>query len=111
MPSIDEQYDAAIALQQAGNLDGAIGQLEAILAEQPDFALAHAALGVFLGKLERHNEAVEHARKVCDLEPDDPFSFMAMSLTCQKAGLRHEAEEAMAQAMEKQWATRRPPPE
>ena len=27
-----------------------------------------------------------------------------MSLTCQKAGLRHEAEEAMAQAMEKQWA-------
>jgi tetratricopeptide (TPR) repeat protein len=110
MPTIDEQYDAAIALQQAGDLDGAIGRLEAILAEQPDFALAHAAVGVFYGKLDRHSEAVEHARKVCELEPDDPFSFMAMSLTCQKAGLRHEAEEAMAQAMEKQWAARRPPP-
>ena len=69
MPSIDEQYDAAIALQQAGNLDGAIGQLQAILAEQPDFALAHAALGVFLGKLDRHNEAVEHRARSATWSP------------------------------------------
>lgn len=110
MPTIDEQYDAAIALQQAGDLDGAIAQLEAILGEKPDFALAHAALGVFYGKLDRHGEAVEHARKVCELEPEDPFSFMALSLTCQKAGLRADAEAAMAEALEKQWAARRPPP-
>lgn len=107
MPTIDEQYDAAIALQQAGNLDEAVGKLEAIVTAEPNFALAHAALGVFYGKLDRHPEAVEHARKVCDLEPNDPFSFMAMSLTCQKAGMRAEAEEAMARAMEQQWAVRR----
>jgi Flp pilus assembly protein TadD len=109
MPSADEKYDQAIELQQAGKLDEAVRLLEELVAEEADFALAHAALSVFYDKLGRHDEAVERARKVCELEPDDPFSFMAMSLICQKAGRTAEAEEAMAQAMEKQWAARRAP--
>lgn len=107
MPTADDKYDQAIALQQAGKLDEAVGMLEGLVGEQPNFALAHSALSVFYQKLDRHDEAVEQARKVCELEPDDPFSFMAMSLICQKAGRTSEAEQAMAQAMEKQWAARR----
>ena len=109
MPSVEERYDEAIALQQAGNLAEAVGKLEQLVAEAPDYALAHAGLSVFYGKLDRHDQAVEHARKVCELEPDDPFSFMALSLVCQKAGRLGEAEQAMAEALEKQWAARRPP--
>jgi len=109
MPTVEERYDEAIALQQAGNLAEAVGKLEQLVAEAPDYALAHAGLSVFCGKLDRHDEAVEHARKVCELEPDDPFSFMALSLICQKAGRLGDAEMAMAEAMEKQWAARRPP--
>jgi len=104
MPTADKLYDEAIELQQAGQLDEAVAKLTELVAAQPDYALAHAALSVFLGKLDRHEEAVEHARTVCRLEPDDPFSFMAMSLVCQRAGRNADAEQAMAEAMEKQWA-------
>jgi len=107
MRSPDQLYDEAIELQQAGKLDEALVKLEVLAADHPDYALAHSALAVFLDKKGRKEEAVEHARKVCQLEPDDPFSFMAMSLICQRAGRNSDAEEAMAMAMEKQWAARR----
>jgi predicted Zn-dependent protease len=110
MPSADQRYDEAIELQQAGKLEEAVGKLEQLSAEEPDYALAHAALSVFYGKLDRQEEAVQHARRVCELEPADPFSFMAMSLICQKAGQIAEAEQALQTAMERQFATRRATP-
>ena len=107
MASVQQKYDEAIKLQEAGKLEEAVGQLEALASEAPDYALAHAGLGAFYSKMDRHDEAVEHAQKVCELEPEDPFSFMAMSLICQKAGRLPEAEVALNQAMEKQWAAKK----
>jgi len=104
MPTKEEMYDGAIALQQEGNLEQAVGKLQALLGQAPDYALAHAALSVFYSKLEEHDQAVEHAQKVCELESDDPFSFVAMSLICQKAGRLREAEEALMQARQAQLA-------
>ena len=104
MPTVEELYDQAIELKESGDSEGAVGKLEELLAENPDYALAHTALSVFLEKLDRKDEAVEHAKKVCELEPEDPFSHMAMSIICQKAGRMTEAEQALAVAMEKQWA-------
>ncbi|MGD0897216.1 MAG: tetratricopeptide repeat protein [Thermoguttaceae bacterium] len=106
MPTPDKLYDEAIELQQAGKLEEAVARLEELAAVEPDYALAHAALSVFYGKLGRHDEAIEHGQKVCQLEPDDPFSYMAMSLICQRAGRPVEAEDAMNQALAKQWAAR-----
>ena len=106
MPSIDQQYDAAIELQQQGKLEEAIGKLEELLGENPGYALAHSALGKFHSDMERHEEAVRHAQKVCELEPDDPFSFTALSIVCQKARRMAEAEEAMARAVQLQFAAR-----
>ena len=108
MPTADTLYDEAIELQQAGKLEEAVGKLEKLIAAHPDYALGYSALSVFYGKLGRNDEAVEHARKVCQLEPDDPFSYMSMSLICQRAGRIPDAEQAMNEAMEKQWAARRP---
>ena len=105
MADADQTYDEAIELKEAGNLEEAIGKLEALIGEHPDYALAHAGLSVFYGKLERHEEAVRHGQKVCELEPDDPFSFMALSMICQKADRTTEAEEAISEAMKKQWST------
>ena len=98
MPTKEEMYDEAVAIQQKGNLEEAVGKLRELLDAHPDYALAHAALSVFYSKLEKHDEAVEHGQKVCDLEPEDPFSFVAMSLICQKAGRLQEAEQALMQA-------------
>jgi predicted Zn-dependent protease len=107
MPTHEEAYDEAIALQQKGDLEGAVGKLHELLKEHPDHALAHAALSVFYSKLEKHDEAVEHGQRVCDLEPEDPFSFVAMSLICQKAGRLQEAEQALMQARMAQFAAQR----
>jgi predicted Zn-dependent protease len=109
MQTAVQRYDEAIELQQAGKLEEAVAKLESLVADQPDYALAYAALGVFYGKLSRPEEAVAHAKKVCELEPNDPFSFMAMSLICHRAGKIPEAEKALGMAMEKQWAAHQPP--
>jgi Flp pilus assembly protein TadD len=110
MPSVDQLYDEAIELQQAGKLEEALGKLEELASGSPDYALAHAALSVFYGKLDRPEEALEHARKVCQLEPDDPFSYMALSIVCQRAGKTTEAEQAMTQSIHKQWELRQKTP-
>ncbi len=104
MSSAEQMYDEAVELKEAGKLEAAVGKLEELVEQHPDYALGHAGLGVYYGKLDRHEEAVKHAQKVCDLEPDDPFSHMALSVVCQKAGKIPEAEQAKDKAMEKQWA-------
>jgi predicted Zn-dependent protease len=102
MPSPEATYDEAIELQQEGRIEEAVEKLRGLVNEAPDYALAHAALSVFYSKLEKHDEAVEHGAKVCELEPEDPFSFVAMSLICQKAGRIADAEHALAQARQAQ---------
>ena len=47
MLNVDQRYDEAIELQQAGKLEEAVGKLESLVVDHSDYALAHAALGVF----------------------------------------------------------------
>ncbi len=108
MPTKEEIYDKGVALQQEGKLEEAVGELQGLTEEHPDYALAHAALSVFYSKLEKYDEAIEHAQKVCELEPHDAFSFVAMSLICQKGGRLQEAERALMQARMAQVAAQKP---
>jgi tetratricopeptide (TPR) repeat protein len=78
-------YDEADKLKDAGKLDEAAAKLDEALATDANYALAHSALAVVLQKLGRHEEAIQHAQRVCELEPDDPFSFTALSVTFQRA--------------------------
>jgi Flp pilus assembly protein TadD len=91
-------YNEAEKLKDAGDLEGAAAKLNELLASEPDYALAHSALAVIYTRLRRHDEAIQHAVKVCELEPTDAFSFTALSVTYQRAGKIPEAEHAMAQA-------------
>jgi predicted Zn-dependent protease len=102
MPTADERYDEAIQLKEGGKVEEAIGKLRELLQEEPDHALAHSAMAVFYSGLDQHQEAIAHAQRVCELEPDDPFSFVALSLLCQKAGLIAEAEQALMAARQAQ---------
>jgi Flp pilus assembly protein TadD len=78
-------YDEADKLKDEGKLDEAVAKLNEALKVDANYSLAHSALAVVLQKLGRHEEAVQHARKVCELEPNDPFSFTALSVTYQRA--------------------------
>ena len=105
MATLNELYDEGIALKDEGNLEEAAAKLEEALVIDANYALAHSGLSVILQKLDKHSEAVEHAKKVCELEPNDPFSYTAMSVTCQRAFAGtgdhtyiHMAEEAMAKS-------------
>jgi Flp pilus assembly protein TadD len=98
MPTNEQLYDEADKLKDDGKLDEAVAKLLELTALDPNYALAHSALAVILGRLKRHDEAIEHGQKVCQLEPKDAFSFTAMSVTYQRAGKIPEAEDAMARA-------------
>jgi tetratricopeptide (TPR) repeat protein len=78
-------YDEADKLKDAGKLEEAAAKLSEALVADPTYALAHSALAVVLQKMGRHDEAIEHAEKVCELEANDPFSFTALSVTYQRA--------------------------
>lgn len=98
MPTPEEMYNEAEKLKDAGQLEEAVAKLVEITDAYPDYALAHSALAVLYGKLGKHDLAIQHGQKACELEPNDPFSFTAMSVTYQRAGKIIEAEEAMARA-------------
>ena len=93
-----ERYAAAEKLKDDGDLAGAVAAMEALVADDPDYALAHSALGAWCTRLERHAEAVQHARRACELEPNDPFSYTALSVACMRAGMIPEAEDALARS-------------
>ena len=52
--------------------------------------------------LAKPDKAIEHARKVVELEPEDTFSYTALSVIYQRCGKIPEAEEAKAIAWQKQ---------
>jgi tetratricopeptide (TPR) repeat protein len=98
MPTNEELYREYEKLKDEGKLEEAAVALEKATAQDAGYALAHSALAVLYGKLGRHEDAIRHALKVCELEPNDPFSFTALSVTYQRAGKIPEAEDAMARA-------------
>ena len=98
-------YDQADKLKDEGKIEESATKLKEALAADPSYALAHSALAVVLQKLGKHEEAIDHARRACELEPNDPFSFTALSVTYQRAfaGTNNQqyirmAEDAMEQS-------------
>jgi tetratricopeptide (TPR) repeat protein len=105
MTSVDTLYQQADQLKEEGKYDEAISKLHELLAVDSNHALSHLGLAVLYGKVGQHDKAVEHGRLACAAEPNEPFNFTALSITCQRAwaGTQNrqyiqEAEEAMAKA-------------
>src|SRR5918994_1550647 len=85
MPDRVHLYDEADKLKAEGRLNEAAAKLRECLALDDAYALAHSALAVVLQRLGQHEEAIRHAQRVTELEPTDPFSFTALSVTYQRA--------------------------
>ncbi len=102
MPSPHEMYDQAIELRNAGDKPGAAAKLEEALAVDPDFAIGHGLLAKLYVDLAETDKAILHAKKVVELEPDDTFSYTALSIIYQRCGKIPEAEHAKAIAFNKE---------
>ena len=98
MPNSEQLYDEAEKLKDAGKLEEAAAVCDTLLLQDAGYALAHSMLAVVYTRLRRHDDAIRHAQRVCQLEPNDAFSFTALSVTLQRAGKIPEAEDALARA-------------
>lgn len=85
MTTKNELYNEADRLKAGGQFEAAIEKLNELLAIDDRYVLAHSALAVVYGKVNRHDKAIEHAVRASELEPDDSFSWTALSVTYQRA--------------------------
>ena len=105
MADLNELYKEADQLKDEGQLQEAIAKLNELLAQDDSHVLSHLALAVLYGRVDRHDDAIRHGEKACELDPTDAFNFTAMSVTYQRAwaGTQDQvyiqkAEEAKARA-------------
>lgn len=82
--------DEAIQCRIAGNIQSEVEKLNEALALDPGFVRAHLALAIAYIKLGQFAEAVGHAEKAAELEPNDAFNFTSLSVIYQRvfAGTR-----------------------
>ncbi|QDV10941.1 hypothetical protein CA51_08000 [Rosistilla oblonga] len=105
MADLHARYNEVEKLMDAGQDVEAVAGLNEILAEDEGFVLAHLALSRVLTRTGDHVQAIAHADRACELEPNEAFNYTAKSVTCQRAwaGTQDQkyiqmAEDAMAQA-------------
>jgi tetratricopeptide (TPR) repeat protein len=85
MATPNELYREHEKLKAQGSLDEALAKLHEAIQQDPNFVDAHLALAVLYGKMNRHEDAVEHGERACTLAPNDAFNFTALSVTYQRA--------------------------
>jgi Flp pilus assembly protein TadD len=102
MPTANELYDLAVDLRDAGDKTGAVAKLEEAVGLDPGFTIGHGMLAKLYADLAETDKAILHAKKVVDLEPNDAFSYTALSVIYQRCGRIPEAEHAKAMAWQKQ---------
>ena len=104
MADVNTIYNEAERLRDDGKYDEAIARLNELLAIDESHVLSHLALAVIYGRVHRHEEAVAHGRRACELDPTDAFNFTAMSVTYQRAWASTQNREYISlaeQAMER----------
>jgi predicted Zn-dependent protease len=85
IPSIIDRYNEAEQLKNSSKPEEAEKILLEILQSEPTHVLSHLTLARIYTGLDRHDEAVTHAERACELEPTESFNFTLLSVTYQRA--------------------------
>jgi Tfp pilus assembly protein PilF len=105
MSTVTQRLNEAEKLKDQGKLEEAAVLLNGILADDADNVLSHMTLARIYTRMDRHLEAVKHAERACELEPNDSTNYTVLSVTYQRAWAgtnEHKfiqmAEDAMARS-------------
>jgi tetratricopeptide (TPR) repeat protein len=103
MPDKYDLYDQAVDLVAEGKGEEAVARYREAIALDADFADGWQGLALALNDLGRHQEAIEAAKRLCELTPDDVLAHTTLSRIYQASGRVPEAEAAGAQARVLDW--------
>lgn len=109
MPSPSDLFDQAVDRIADGDVDGAIELYRAALAIDPQFADVWEGLSMALADKELWDEAIEAAKKVVELTPDEQLAYTNVSRIYQRAGDVPEAEAWAAKARVLDWKSQLKP--
>ena len=99
----EDHYYAALDLMADGHLDKAVEAYRESLRADPTFTEAMHGLARALQDLERYDEAIEVAKRISEVDPDDVLAHTSLSVLYQKKGMIAEAEAEGAKARVLGW--------
>jgi tetratricopeptide (TPR) repeat protein len=103
MATADELYERGVDLFAEGKLAEAIEAYRQALTIDPGFVDALHGLAMAAADSGDLETAIETARHITEVTPDDPLGFTSLSMFLQRAGRIEDAEAAAAQARVKEW--------
>jgi len=99
----EDLYYSALDLMADGNLDKAVVAYQESLNTDPTFTEAMHGLARALQDLQRFDEAIEVAKRIAEIDPDDVLAHTSLSVLYQKKGMIPEAEAEGAKARVLGW--------
>jgi tetratricopeptide (TPR) repeat protein len=99
----EDLYYSALDLMAEGHLEKAIASYQESLTADPTFTEAMHGLARALQDLQRFDEAIEVARRITEIDPDDVLAHTSLSVLYQKKGMIPEAEAEGAKARVLGW--------
>lgn len=88
----EDHYYAGLDHFAEGRYQDAIEEYRQALAIDPNLSDAMHGLARVLQDVERYDEAIDVARKITQLNPDDVLAHTSLSILFQKKGMINEAE-------------------
>jgi Flp pilus assembly protein TadD len=99
----EDRYYHALDLMAEGKLEESVGAYRQSLEADPTFTESMHGLARVLQDLQRYDEAIEVARKITELDPDDVLAHTSLSVLYMKKGMIPEAEAEGAKARVLGW--------
>lgn len=98
MPTSKELFKVAMKLFRENQIGEAISELEKAVEADPGFVTGYEALGEMYMRVQRLDDALQAAKKFCELAPDDVMAHTNLSRMFQKKGMIKEAEDELFKA-------------
>jgi tetratricopeptide (TPR) repeat protein len=100
-PSRELELYGATLRAKAGDLEGAVAQLEEMLRQEPENDELYYNLGVVYGESDRSEEAIRYMQRALELNPDNANALNYVGYTWAERGVNlDEAEKMIVRAIE-----------